>query len=109
MLTQDRINQVRSQTKVSTMDAVHALSVAEGDVDRAIHGLNNHAHSGNRSTLATTREHAQRIAAGLVDLGIWFECEALGAGQWRFAVALGAYGRLCELSDALLAEVSSAA
>jgi uncharacterized protein YgbK (DUF1537 family) len=108
MLTQDRIEKVRSQTRVSMMDAMHALSVAEGDVERAIDGLNNHAHSGNRAILATTREHAQRIAAGLVDLGIWFECEATGAGQWRFCVALGAYARLCKLNEALLADASSA-
>jgi hypothetical protein len=84
------------------------LAVAEGDVERAIDGLNNHMHSGNRAILATTREHAQRLAAGLVDLGVWFECEATDAGQWRFCVALGAYARLCELNDALLAEVSDA-
>jgi hypothetical protein len=89
------------------MDAMHALSVAEGDVERAIDDLNNHAQSGNRAILAATREHAQRIAAGLVDLGIWFECEATGAGKWRFSVALGAYARLCELNEALLAEVSN--
>ncbi len=109
MLTKERIEKVRHQTRVSTMDAMHALSVAEGDVERAIDGLNNHAHSGNRAIVVTTRDHAQRVAAGLVDVGIWFECEATGAGHWRFAVALGAYARLCELNEALLAQVSSAA
>jgi uncharacterized protein YgbK (DUF1537 family) len=109
MLTQDRIEKVRSQTKVSTMDAMHALSVAEGDVERAINRLNNHAHTGNRAILAATRKQAQRLAAGLVDMGIWFECEATGAGQWRFSVALGAYARLCELNEALLAEESKSA
>jgi len=109
MLTQDRIEKVRSQARVSMMDAMHALSVAEGDVDRAIHGLNNPANGGNRAILATTREHAQRLATGLVDLGIWFECEATGAGQWRFSVALGAFARLCELNEALLADVFSGA
>jgi hypothetical protein len=108
MLTRDRIEKVRSQTKVSMMDAMHALPVAEGDVERAINGLNNHTHSGNRAILVSTREQAQRLAAGLVDMGIWFECEAIGTSQWRFCVALGAYARLCELNEALLADVSSA-
>jgi hypothetical protein len=107
MLTPDLIEKVRSRTRVSIMDAMHALSVADGDVDRAITGLNDHAHSGNRAILASTCEHAQRIAAGLVEVGIWFECEATGAGQWRFSVALGAYARLCALNEALLAEMAS--
>ena len=107
MLTQDRIEKVRSQTRVSMVDAMHALSVAEGDVELAVNGLNNHAHSGNRAILAMSRELAHRVAAGLVDLGIWFECEATDAGHWRFSVALGAYARLCELNEALLAQASS--
>ena len=109
MLTQDRIEKVRNQTGVSLMDAMHALSIAEGDVDRAVDGLNDHAHSGNRAVLAETRAHAQRLAVGLVDMGIWFECEATNAGQWRFSVALGAYPRVCELNETLLAEVPDAA
>jgi hypothetical protein len=104
VLTNDRIEQVRRHTNVSMIDAVHALSVSEGDVDRAINGLNDHVHSGNRAILAIGRGHAQRIAAALVDSGIWFECEAASAGQWRFSVALGAYARLCALNEALLGE-----
>jgi hypothetical protein len=93
------------------MDAVHALSVAEGDVARAIDGLNDHAHAGNRAILAGNREQAQGIAAALVESGIWFECEATASGQWRFSVALGAYARLCALNAALGVEaaVSNAA
>jgi hypothetical protein len=109
MLTQDRIEKVRSQTRVSMMEAMHALSVADGDVERAINGLNDPTHSGKRAILAMSREHAQRVAAGLVDMGVWFECEATGASQWRFSVALGAYARLCELNEAVLAEIPDVA
>jgi hypothetical protein len=105
MLSQDRIEQVRRQTSVSMVDAVHALTVAEGDVDRAIEKLNDHAHAGNRAIIAGSRGHAQRIAAALVDSGIWFECETTPEGQWRFCVALGAYARLCALNAALHGEV----
>ncbi len=109
MLTQDRIEQVRRQTSVSMMDAVHALSVADGDVDRAIDGLNDHVHAGNRSIVVDNRSHAQRIAAALVDLGIWFECETTASGKWRFCVALGAFARLRALNAALHGEVLEAA
>ncbi|MDR3386072.1 MAG: hypothetical protein P4L92_03395 [Rudaea sp.] len=101
MLTQDRIEQVRRQTSVSVMDAVHALTLSAGDVDRAIDGLNDHTNAGNRAVIAGNRGHAQRIAAALVDSGIWFECETTAGGQWRFCVALGAYARLCALNAAL--------
>ena len=101
MLTHDRIEEVRRQTSVSMMDAVHALSVAEGDVGRAIDGLNDPDHSSNRAIVVRNRGHAQRIAVALVDSCIWFECEATMAGQWRFSVALGAYARLCALNAAL--------
>jgi len=106
MLTQDRIEKVRRQTRVSMMDAMHALSIADGDVDRAISDLNDHRHSGKRAILVASRELAQRVAVSLVDMGIWFECEATGTGQRRFSVAPGAYARLCELNEALTAEAA---
>jgi len=109
MLTQDRIEQVRRQTSVSMMDALHALTLAEGDVDRAIDGLNDHVHAGNRAIVAGSRGHAQRIAAALVESGIWFECETTANGQWRFSVALGAYARLRALTAALHGETLEAA
>jgi hypothetical protein len=107
MLTQDRLEEVRRKTSVSMIDAVHALSVAEGDVERAINDLNDHAHSRKRAILVSGRGHAQRIAAALVDSGIWFECETTHAGPWRFTVALGAFARLCALNEALLGEVTA--
>jgi hypothetical protein len=109
VLTQDRIEKVRRQTRVSMMDAVHALSVAEGDVERAIDGLNDHVHAGNRSIVVDSRSHAQRIAAALVDSGIWFECETTATGQRRFCVAPGAFARLRALNAALHGEVLEAA
>jgi hypothetical protein len=105
MLSLDRIEQVRSQTHVSTMDAVHALTVAGGDVTRAIDELNDHAHAGNRSVMADSREHAQQLAAALVDAGIWFECETTAPGRWRFSVAVGAYPRLRTLNSRALDSV----
>jgi hypothetical protein len=101
MLTKDCIDQVRQQTSVSTVDAMHALSVAGGDVARAIEELNDHSQCGNRKIAARGRTQAQRLAAALVDAGIWFECEAIAAGEWRFSVALGAYARVCALTATL--------
>jgi hypothetical protein len=103
MLNLDRIEQVRSRTHVSTMEAVHALTVSGGDVARAIDELNDHAQAGNRSVVAESRENAQRLAASLVDAGIWFECETTAPGHWRFSVAVGAYPRLRALNGALRA------
>jgi len=98
MLTRARIDEIRRNTGVSLVDAMHALAMADGDVERAIDDLNNHERSRNRAVLAPTRDEAQRIAAALVDSGIWFECEVTPDAQWRFSVALGAYPRLLALS-----------
>jgi hypothetical protein len=99
MLDLDRIEQVRSRTHVSTMEAVHALTLAGGDVARAIAALDDPGHAGNRSVVAASREHAQRLAAALVDAAIWFECETTAPGHWRFSVAVGAYSRLRALNS----------
>lgn len=106
MLTQDRIEQVRRQTNVSTMDAIHALTISSGDVDRAVEELNDHAQRGNRAIVAQTCIEAQRLACALVVSGIWFECEATSAGTWRFSVALGAFARLRSLYEAVLIDSS---
>jgi hypothetical protein len=90
MLSLDRIEQVRSRTHVSTMEAVHALTIAGGDVARAIDELHDHVHTGNRSVVASSREHAQRLATALVDAGIW--------------VAVGAYPRLRALNSVCVVE-----
>lgn len=100
MLTPDRIDAIRQNTGVSTIDAVHALAAADGNVQRAIGDLNDHARSGNRAIVVSTKESAQRIAAALVDAGLWFECELTAQAQWRFCVALGAWPKLLALSHA---------
>jgi len=109
MLTHDHIEQVRRQTRVSTVDAIHALTLAGGDVERAIEELNDHAQSGNRKIVAENRVQAQRLAAALVDSGIWFECEATAGGKWLFAVALGAHARVCALYATLCGDQPVAA
>jgi hypothetical protein len=107
MLTPERIDEVRQHTGVSTIDAIHALVLSEGDVQRAIGHLNDHVRCGNHAAIATTKESAQRIAAALIDAGLWFECELTAAAQWRFSVALGAYSKLLELSCAANGEIFS--
>lgn len=109
MLTHEHIEQVRRRTRVSTVDAIHALTVAGGDVERAIEELNDHAHPGNRKIVAESRAEAQRLASALIAAGLWFECEATAGGKWLFAVALGAYARVCALHAALRGEQPIAA
>lgn len=98
MLTPEHIDEIRQRTGVSAIDAIHALATADGNVQRAIVDLNNHTRSGNRAIIASSKETAQRIAAALVDAGLWFECELTAEAQWRFCVALGAYSKLVALS-----------
>jgi len=98
MFTPDRIDEIRQHTGVSAIDAMHALAVADGNVQRAIGDLNDHARSGNRAITAATKESAQRIAAALVEAGVWFECELTAQAHWRFCVALGAYSKLLAVS-----------
>ena len=108
MLTADRINEVRQQTGVSSIEAIHALAIAEGDVQRAIADLNSPARSSNRAIIASTRDAAQRLAMALVDAGVWFECELTAEAHWRFSVALGAYSKLLALSGASRGEAVAA-
>jgi len=109
MLTRDHIDAIRQRTGVSTIDAIHALAVAEGNVQRAIGDLNDHVRSGNRAIFAASKESAQRIAAALIDAGVWFECELTAQAQWRFCVALGAYSKLLALSNQTAAGAAVAA
>ncbi|HEX3894699.1 MAG TPA: hypothetical protein VHW73_00670 [Rudaea sp.] len=104
MLTQGRIDEVRRQVQVSTMDAMHALSMTGGDVERAVEELNHHSTSSNRPIVVKDRAQAQRLAAALVESGIWFECEATPNGERRFSVATGAYARLRVLHDVTRSE-----
>jgi hypothetical protein len=98
MLTPERIHEIRRNTGVSAIDAIHALAHAEGDVQRAIEDLNSPTRSGNRAIIASTRDTAQRIASALIDAGVWFECELTAEAHWRFSVALGAYAKLLAVS-----------
>jgi hypothetical protein len=107
MLTQDRIEEVRRQVQVSTMDAMHALSMTGGDVARAVEELNSHSTSSTRPIFVKDRAQAQRLAAALVESGIWFECEGTVSGERRFSVAPGAYARLKLLHDLSRAEVDT--
>ena len=100
MLTPARIDQIRQHTGVSAIDAIHALARSDGDVQRAIEDLNHPVRSGNRAIIAATKDSAQRIAAALIDAGLWFECELTADAHWRFCVALGAYSKLVALSAA---------
>ena len=109
MPTPDRIHEIRRHTGVSAIDAIHALTIADGDVKRAIDELNSPTRSGNRAIIASTRDTAQRIAAALIDAGVWFECELTAEAHWRFSVALGAYSKLLALSNATHAKAAAAA
>ena len=109
MLTPASINQIRQSTGVSAIDAIHALARSEGHVQRAIDDLNHPVRSGNRAIVAATRDSAQRIAAALVDAGLWFECELTADAHWRFCVALGAPSKLVALSAAAASGEAEAA
>jgi hypothetical protein len=106
MFTQARIAELRQRTGVSTVEAMHALANADGDMERAIADLQDHARSGIRAIVAATKDSAQRIAAALIDAGIWFECELTAEAQWRFSVALGAYTKLLALTSTTQGEVA---
>src|ERR1700744_5192884 len=94
MLTQDRIEEVRRQVNVSTMEAMPALSVTGGGVGPAGGEPNAHSTSSNRPVCVKDRAQAQRLAVALGESGIWFECEATESGERLFSLAPGAYVRL---------------
>ncbi len=101
MVTSEVIREPRHQTSASCIDATHALSGAQGNMEQAIPYL----HSTRVATKAlhvAGSELAARMAAALIPTGMWFECEQLDREKWHFAVAPAGYGRLVALHGALL-------
>jgi FAD/FMN-containing dehydrogenase len=110
MVIAETIRELRRRTSVSSLDALHALSMSETDpaVERAIEYM-------RAPRFATKSLHvfdsaiAARLAAGLIATGLWFECEQLDREKWHFAVAPAGYARLVALHDALLCSQKSCA
>jgi ABC-type transport system involved in Fe-S cluster assembly fused permease/ATPase subunit len=101
MVTSETIQELRRQTSVSSLDAMHALSVAQGDTSRAADYLRT-ARFATKALHVIGSELAARMAAALIQTGLWFECEQLDREKWHFAVAPAGYGRLVALHGALL-------
>lgn len=112
MVTTEAIVELQRRTAVSSLDAMHALSVSDGDLQRATEYL--YAPCSAPKALQVDGSHlAALLAASLIRSGLWFECEQLGRERWRFAVAPAGYTRLLaihgELSCSRDAGVRSAA
>ncbi|MEO7062399.1 MAG: hypothetical protein ABI082_01320 [Dokdonella sp.] len=101
MVTFATIEEIRRGDSVSSLDAVHALSVSQGDTRRAIDYLRTERF-GTKSLCVTGSEIAARLAAQLIGTGLWFECEQLDREKWRFAVAPACYARLIVLHRMLM-------
>ena len=101
MMSIETIHELRSRTAVSSLEAVHALSVSNGNIDQAADYLRTPGFA-TKSLAVTGSEIAARLAASLVGTGVWFECEQLDREQWRFAAAPASYARLVALHDVLL-------
>ena len=106
MVTSEAIQDLRRRTSVSSLDAMHALSVSQGDGGQGVRYLRS-ARFATKSLHVTGSEFAARLAAGLIRAGLWFECEQLDRVQWHFAVAPAAYARLIALQGALLCSASA--
>lgn len=105
MLTTESIQELRRQISVSSLDAVHALSVSDGDIERAKDYL--HApRLARKPLLVNSAEIAGLLAARLVASGLWFECEQLSRQQWRFSVAPAGYDRAIALLKVILVPVA---
>ncbi len=101
MAISETIQEIRRRTSVSSLDALHALSVSQGDTSRAIDYLRTDR-SGRKSLCVTGSEIAARLAAQLIGTGLWFECEQLDREKWHFAIAPAGYARLIALHGMLL-------
>ena len=101
MVTTETIQELRRRTSVSALEAMRALSVSEGDLERAVDYLRT-ARGTTKSLHAIGIELAARLAAELVATGLWFECEQLERGKWHFAVAPASYARLVALHGDML-------
>jgi hypothetical protein len=106
MVTSEAIQDLRSRTSVSSLDALRALSVSQGDIGRATDYLRT-ARFATKSLHVTGSEFAARLAVDLIRTGMWFECEQLDREQWHFAVAPAGYARLIALHGALLCSRSA--
>jgi hypothetical protein len=106
MVTAEAIQQLRQRTSVSSLDALHALSVSQGDTERAIDYLRT-ARFATKALAVIGSELAARLAAALIHTGMWFECEQLDRKQWHFAVAPAGYARLVTLHGELLSSQSA--
>lgn len=96
VLTIEAIREVRRHTGVSSLDAVHALFVSDGDPKGAITYL--HAPHGAVKSLGVSGSHrAARLAEALNGTGLWFQCEQLDREQWRFSVAPAHFRTLLDL------------
>ncbi|MEO8802271.1 MAG: hypothetical protein ABI304_11855 [Rudaea sp.] len=101
MMSIETIHELRSRTSVTSLEAMHALSASNGNVDKAADFLHTSGFAAKSLAVAGS-EIAARLAASLVATGVWFECEQLDREQWRFAVAAAGYARLVALHGELL-------
>lgn len=101
MVTAEAIQDLRRRTSVSSLDALHALSVSQGDTERAVDYLRT-ARFATKALSVTGSETAARLAAALIHTGMWFECEQLDRERWHFAVAPAGHARLVTLHDEML-------
>lgn len=108
MVSTESIQELRRQTSVSSLDAMHALSVSDGDIERA----KNYLHTprlARKALLVNSAEVAAPLAARLVASGLWFECEQLSRQQWRFSVVPAGHDHAIALLKAILVPVDPVA
>lgn len=103
MLTTQAITELRDRTGVSSLDAVHALSVCEGGIEQAVAFLLT-PRAAPKTLHVVGSGIAARLAESMLRSGLWFECEQLGRVDWRFAVAPAGYAQLLVLYRALMAD-----
>jgi hypothetical protein len=106
MVTAETIQELRRRTSVSSLDALHALSVSQGNTERAIDYLRA-ARFATKALAVSGSELAARLAAELIHTGMWFECEQLDRERWHFAVAPAGYARLVALHGEMLCSQSA--
>lgn len=102
----ERIHELQRSSSVSDLDALHALSASRSDLDRAVDFLSA-ARFATKSLCVYDSARAARLAAGLIAIGLWFECKQMDREKWIFAVAPAGHARLLALHDALLCSQKS--
>ena len=108
MVTAEAIQALQRRASVSSLEALQALSVSEGNLERAIDFLRSPA-SARKSLLVSGTEPATGMATRLVAAGLWFECERIDRQQWRFTVSTAGFDRAIALHQAALREAAAAA